>query len=263
MSDSGYDRSNVAEFYDSVVPYRTRKDVEFYTEAARDSAGPVLELGCGTGRILIPIARSGIEVTGLDSSPSMLEICRRRVEQEPVEVRDRISLVEAPMQDFGLDQKFRLATFPFRSFQHLLSVEDQLSCLRYAHAHLSDGGSLILDIYNPSLHRIVEDNLGQVGEGEPEFSMPDGRRVVRKHRTMARDLFNQINEEELIYYVTHPDGTEEQIVDAFPMRYLYRFEAEHLLARCGFEVDTVYADYDRTPYGSHYPGELVILAKKV
>ena len=92
--------------------------------------------------------------------------------------------------------------------------------------------------------------------------MPDGRRVVRRHKITAYDRFNQINDCELIYYVTHPDGRTERLVHAFAMRYLFRFEAEHLLARCGFQVERVYADYDKTPYGSQYPGELIIVASK-
>ena len=62
------------------------------------------------------------------------------------------------------------------------------------------------------------------------------RRVTCRHETVARDRFNQVNHFELIYYVTHSDGRAERLVHAFPMRYLFRFEAEHLLARAGFEV---------------------------
>jgi len=67
---------------------------------------------------------------------------------------------------------------------------------------------------------------------------------------------------ELIYYLTHPDGKKERLVHSFPMRYLFRYEAEHLLARCGFEVIELFADYNKNPYGSSYPGELIFLAKK-
>ena len=65
---------------------------------------------------------------------------------------------------------------------------------------------------------------------------------------------------ELIYYVTYPDGRQERLVQAFPMRYLFRFEAEHLLVRAGFAVKAVYSDYDKSPYGSKYPGEIIMLA---
>jgi hypothetical protein len=77
------------------------------------------------------------------------------------------------------------------------------------------------------------------------------------------DYFNQINHIEMIHYVTHADGRTERLVHTFPMRYLFRFEAEHLLARCGFEVEQVYADFDRNPYGSKYPGELILIAQRV
>ena len=79
---------------------------------------------------------------------------------------------------------------------------------------------------------------------------------------LERDLFKQINHVELIYYVTHPGGREERLVHAFPMRYLFRFEAEHLLARSGFAVLHVYADFEKNPYGSLYPGELIMIAQK-
>ena len=92
--------------------------------------------------------------------------------------------------------------------------------------------------------------------------MPDGRRVQRRSRVVKRDVFKQYQDVELIYYATHPDGDTERTVHAFPMRYLFRYEVEHLLARCGFEVEALYADYDQSPCGSKYPGELIFVAKK-
>jgi SAM-dependent methyltransferase len=259
----GYDDfAFVAEYYDHVLPYRHRADIAFYTEAAKDSGAPVLELGCGTGRVLIPIARSGIQIVGIDLSKHMLKICRERLKAEPEEIQARAQIVEADMRSFNLEQSFVLATTPFRPFQHLLTVEDQISCLECVNRHLADGGRLILDIFNPSLEALTRDNLGEEFSEEGPFEMADGRRVVRRHKVVERDLFNQINYVELIYYVTHPDGREERLVHAFPMRFLYRFEAEHLLERCGFQVMEIYADFDKSPYGSKYPGELIIVARK-
>jgi hypothetical protein len=127
---------------------------------------------------------------------------------------------------------------------------------------LVPGGRLILDVFNPSFEALVRDDLGQELGEEPEFTMLDGRRVVRRHRTVSRDRFHQVLHVELIYDVTHPDGREERLVHAFPMRYFFRFEAEHLLARGGFDVQHVYADFDKNPYGSQYPGELIFVAQK-
>jgi SAM-dependent methyltransferase len=259
-NQEGYEHT--AEFYDYVAPYQERQDVAFFVEEARRTGGPVLEIGCGTGRVLIPTAREGIGITGLDLSQGMLEICRQRLLVEPEDVRQRTRLVEADMLSFDLGQTFRLATFPFRPFQHLLTVEDQVVCLETVRHHLEPGGRLVLDLFNPSLYFLAEDDIGQEKGEESEFSMPDGRRVVRWHKIVTRDLSTQVQHVELIYYVMHPDGRKERLVDAFPMRYLFRYEAEHLLERCGFEVESVYGGYDRQPFGTIYPGELILLAVK-
>jgi SAM-dependent methyltransferase len=264
MSQPGsYDEyMDIAEMYDYIVPYRERADVGFFVEAAKESGGPVLEVGSGTGRVLIPTAQAGIEITGLDLSPNMLAVCRERLKAEPQEVQSRVRLVEADMRRFELAQTFQLVTLPFRPFQHLTTVEEQLDCLGCIHKHLGEGGKLILDIFNPKLESLVDTNFGKEMAEEPEFSLPDGRKVIRRHSVVSRDVANQVNQIELIYYVTHPDGRQERLVQAFPMRYLFRFEAEHLLTRAGFVVEQLYADYDKSPYGSKYPGELIFVARK-
>ena len=147
---SSYDEyMSIAELYDHVVPYRERGDVGFFVEAARESGGPVLEVGCGTGRVLIPTARAGIEITGLDLSPHMLAICREKLKTESQDVQSRIRLVEGDMRQFELGRTFRLVTLPFRPFQHLTTVEEQLACLGCLRRHLAEGGKLILDIFKP------------------------------------------------------------------------------------------------------------------
>jgi SAM-dependent methyltransferase len=252
----------VAEFYDHVVPYRERPDVGFYVDAAVASGGPVLELGCGTGRVLIPTARAGVPVTGVDLSPHMLEVARERLAHEPAEVRARAELVVDDLRSFALDQTFALVTIPFRPFQHLTTLDQQMACLTAARQHLDPGGRLVFDVFNPRLESLVADDLGEEMGHEPEFAMADGRRVLRRFRTVSRDLFRQVIQVELIYYVTDPDGRHERLVQAFPMRYLFRYELEHLLVRAGFELEAIYGGFEKQPYGTVYPGELVTVARK-
>ena len=252
----------IADLYDHVVPYRDRPDVTFFVEAASKAGSPVLEVGCGTGRVLIPTARAGLDIVGLDLSPHMLAVCRQRLGDESEAVQSRVRLVQADMRSFDLGRVFTLVTIPFRPFQHLLTVNDQLSCLKSIHRHLVDGGALIFDVFNPSLDSLVNRPVGEEMTEEPEFNMPDGRRITRRHKTVAHDRFDQINDFELVYYVTHPDGREERLVHAFRLRYLFRFEVEHLLGRAGFAIEHLYAGYDRSEYGSKYPGELVFVARK-
>ena len=262
--DTGGYQSNpfVAQIYDLVIPYRDRPDVQFFVDAAVESGGPILEVGCGTGRVLLPTARAGISITGLDLSKYMLDVCRAALKEETMEVQERVDLVRGDMRDFDLGQKFALVTTPFRSFQHLITTEDQIKCLKNIHRHLHSAGILILDIFNPSLKSLTADNLGLERDSGSEFTTPEGIRVQRRDKIVARNNFTQVQDVELIYYLTHPDGREERIVHAFQMRYLFHYEAEHLLARCGFEVQDIFADYDKNPLGSTYPGELIFIARK-
>jgi len=124
-------------------------------------------------------------------------------------------------------------------------------------------GGLILDLFNPSIDYLANRPIGvEMPEGPP-FTVPDGRQVERSFQIVSQDRFAQVNRVELIYDVRHTDGRKERQVHAFMMRHLFRYEAEHLLARSGFVVEQLYADYDRSPYGSTYPGELIFVARKV
>src|SRR5262245_48031980 len=93
-------------------------DLQFYVEEAQKAGSPALELGCGTGRILIPVAEAGVEIVGLDLSDDMLAIARRKVDALPEEVRGRIEIVRGDMRTFSLGRRFRLVIIPYRAFLH-------------------------------------------------------------------------------------------------------------------------------------------------
>jgi SAM-dependent methyltransferase len=263
MDASGYDRAPfISELYDYVVPYAARLDIGFYVEAARKCGGPVLELGCGTGRILIPTVRAGVVISGLDASESMLAVCRAKLGAEPPDVQRRTDLHHGDIRGFELGRRFQLCTLPFRPFQYLLTVEEQLACLSTIRRHLEPNGQLVFDLFNPSVHNLAKPVDQAETDEEPPFIHPDGRTVTRRSRILERDLANQTFAGELIYDVTHPDGRTERLAHQYCFRYLFRFEAEHLLARAGFDVDHVYSGFDRASYGSQYPGELIFVARR-
>lgn len=262
VRDEGNYDDFVAEFYDHVPPYAERQDLEFYRALAAAAGGPVLELGCGTGRVMLPMLRAGAEVCGIDSSRAMLAVCVEKIAREPEPLRRRAHLLLADMRDFALGRRFALAVAPFRSFQHLLTVEDELACLTRVREQLVAGGRLVLDLFNPSLRVLLDPNREEVFGNEPAFRMPDGRQVARGYRVVSRDFAEQTSEVELIYRVKHPGGGEEKLIHAFPMRWLYRFEAEHLLARAGFAVEGVYEDHAGTPFSGQDGGELLLVARR-
>lgn len=251
----------VAESYDSNPIYSGRGDMDFYLDLARSAQGRVLELGCGTGRILIPTAAAGCDIVGLDLSESMLARCREKLREQPKEVRQRVRLVRGSMASFDLKEVFSLITTPFRSFQHLLAVEDQLSCLKCANRHLKRGGRLVLDVFQVNPRMTYEPKFMVETEDVPEVELPDGRKVRRCSRIAAYHRPEQCNDIELIHYVKHPDSREERLVQAFPIRYFFRYEVEHLLARCGFEVQQLFGNYDRSALTNESP-EMVFVAEK-
>ena len=164
-SDSGYNaHPELAELYDSIPMYNSRRDIGFYVDLCRQ-AGEALELGCGTGRILIRAAQAGCVVTGLDHSQNMLARCRAKADALPSDTRGRITLVEGDITGFHLSRTFKLAIAPFRPVQHLVTVDEQLSFLQCVREHLDPGGRLVFDVFNPSLAALAaEINAEVVGQ---------------------------------------------------------------------------------------------------
>jgi SAM-dependent methyltransferase len=221
----------------------------------------VLELGCGTGRVLLPTAHAGIEITGLDLSEPMLDRIRGKLAAEPKDIRRRVALVRGDIRSFDLGRRFRLVTLPFRPFQHLLTVEEQLGCLGCIGRHLAPGGRLILDVFHPSLEALCRRTPTAVNESRAASKLPDGRAIKGFDRVMAIQRAEQYLEVEIAYELTAPDGSVERLVQSFPMRYFFRYEAEHLLARCGFGVAALYGDYDRSTFVDASP-EMIFVAEK-
>lgn len=258
---SGYDSLElIGELYDAVPAYTARSDVAFYVEESRLAGGETLEIGCGTGRVLLPTARTGMRITGIDESPRMLARCRLRLEQEPDSVRTCASLAQGDMRSLRLGRTFALATVPFRPFQHLLTVEDQTAALHAIHRHLDPGGRLVFDVFNPDMRLLAKDRTAET-EDAPEATLPDGRSFRRASRVIAVHPDRQVSDVELIYYLTTGASEEVRLVHAFSMRWYWRYEVEHLLARCGFDLVTVYGNFDRSPLSEGSP-EMVFVAER-
>ena len=255
-ADTGYNaHAELPELYDSIPLYNSRPDVNFYVDLCRE-AGQALELGCGTGRILIPAAQAGCVVTGLDQSKHMLARCHAKVEALPKKTRGRITLIEADMAQFHLAKNFKLVIAPFRPVNHLTTVAEQLSFFRCVREHLDPGATLVFDVFNPNLAMLAAELNPEEVEDTTDIILPDGRRVRRAYRVVRKRPAEQCNDIELIYYLYR-----RRIVQSFPMRYFFRFELEHLLARSGFKVTALYGAFDRSPLGDNSP-EMIFTATR-
>ena len=260
MSSELYD-SFIADYYDESPIVRGRvQDVSFYRDAARDFGDPVLELGCGTGRITMALADSGKRVTGLDLSERMLERAVRKRALLRVEARERVHLVQGDMARFDLGEKFRLVIIPFRPFQHLLEVQQQLDCLDCVRKHLTPHGRLVLDVFQTDAER-MHDPVHMREALVTEYKTGDGRQVRISERIAAFHRAEQRNDVEMIFSIEHPGGRKERLVFAWSLRYFFRYEVEHLLVRGGFGVKALYGNFDRSPLADDSP-EMIFVAEK-
>jgi len=262
QTSASYDTiPNFGQLYDAIPAYRGRKDVDFYVDTAKRTGGPVLELGCGTGRVLLPIARAGISVVGVDGSRIMLDHGREKLAAESQEVRDRVTLHLGDGAQFMATTQFPLVIAPFRVLQQIVTVEHQLAFLASAARHLAPGGWFVFDVFNPNFRALASDR-SQESTDTPEFTLADGRTLKRTVRIPRVRWTDQVSEIELIYYVTEPGKVTERFVQELELRWYTRSELDHLLARAGLRATAVYGDFDRSPPTDTSP-EFVVRAERV
>jgi len=228
-------------------------DTAFYVNEAIASGGTILEIGCGTGRITLPIAEAGLRIVGLDASPAMLRHARTKLLQTTDEIRDRVRLVEGDMRHFDLHRRFKLIIIPYRTFMHLLTPQDQVSALMTLREHLKPNGRLIFNIYDPmrELANAEHATSGVERQFDAEFTHPLTGNRVKAWYTRRLDIMSQIIEQRFYFEEYTSDGAvASQFESPLTLRYSHRFEMHYLLELCGYEVTPhgLYGDFDRGPY---------------
>ena len=233
-------------------------DVAFYERLAREGNGPVLEIGCGTGRIAVPLAQAGLDITGVDRSEAMLAIARRKFAALPTSVQAHVSLVNQDMTTLNLGRCFSFVFVPFRSFQHVLTIDLQRKSLEAIRRHLEPTGRLALHLFDPRLDFLSDANMPPPGlsGAHPET----GRRYVGEILRTQFDHLNQVRRDLWRYTEIGPSG--EVLAEdkrEMALRWTYRWELYHLLELCGFAVEAEYSDF----VGSApvYGRELVLVAR--
>lgn len=237
--------------YDLFHPHEQEdSDVAFYRDLARERGGPVLELGAGTGRTLLPIARAGVEIHGLDTSPRMLEALRERLAAEPEPVRARVKIAEGDMRAFSFQRRFPVIQIPFRGFLHNRSRDEQLRCLRACLDHLEPGGVLAFSVFHPSIE-IMGANAGAfsgVWRWRGERATADGGCVALSECT-TYDTPNQLLSARLRYEKFDPRGRLEFAhLHGLELAYLYPGDIRSLLAEAGFGAVEIEGGFDGAPF---------------
>jgi SAM-dependent methyltransferase len=219
--------------------------------------GPLLELGCGTGRALIPLAEAGYEITGVESSHAMIARAQRKIEWGGLGKVAR--LVEGDFAEVALGGPYAFAFTLMNTFLHLPDMRSQLRALRHWRDALIPGGLLLIDVLNPDVALLAAMD-GRM-EWDRSWEQADPPAQVMKFLTRVADPAEQILTVNHIYDEIDPDGALRRTVAAFDLRYLWRYEAELLLDKAGFVMDGVYGDWGMAAYGSDSE-RMILLARK-
>lgn len=232
--------------YDLVTPEALAGDRDWYRHRARESEGPVLELGAGTGRITFGIAQDGISVHALEADPAMLETLRRKAAAQPSDVQARVTVVDGDMRRFELSERFALIIAPFRAFLHNLTERDQLACLTRVREHLRPGGRFAFNVFHPSLEFMSHHHgaLAGVWRWVGTFPQPDGGCIVRseanKYDTVRQRVHSQHRYEEFA-----ADGTlQRTFLHRLELAYLYAPDIRRLLMQSGFRSVQIEGGFD-------------------
>jgi SAM-dependent methyltransferase len=219
------------------------EDVQYYLERAANAEGPILDAGCGSGRLLLPMLSAGLDAYGFDASPIMIE----KLEQGLIAETGAERVWVDSLQDFpgrGLPA-FSLIICTFNTFLHVLSQDEQLKVLENFYNALAPDGVLLLDIISPMRFAILDDASElRVFEGAVTNENGD---AIQIWRWFDRDLVAQLGTYNREYRVTSKDGTERSEHSLIDFRWTFPNEMELLLRHVGFPTRDVYGDFDGGP----------------
>lgn len=245
------DAVRFARFYD--LRYDDHSDdIEWCRGLASRTGGPVLELGCGTGRVAVPLAGDGHRVVGLDQSSAMLDRARERARAAKVEA----TFALGDMRDYSLQETFPLILVLLNTFL-MLEPDDRWAFLARAREHLSPGGILVIDVFQPDPERIASADGGVAEEGR--FDTGEGSNVTIFSSTQAtvdRSVFTWTCDE------TASDAVVRRYSRTVILNYLYRREAELLLPAAGLEIERIHGDYDGNAADERSPRLIIVAGRR-
>ncbi len=246
-----------ALFYDASVPEDFWEgELDFYRELLVPSAliktHGVLELGCGTGRICLALAREGITFTGLDLSEELLQVARSK----SVDMRN-MQWVQGDMQTFELGTRYGCVLIPAHSFQFMLSPEDQMQCLRQIKKHLMPGGLVVIHLDPPAIDWMA-DLVGPRQQACETGSILTHTATGGRFRQTAEWTYEPSTQTFTCRNDWHRVDESGNILQTWhrsPMRFhsFFRYEMEHLLKRAGFSVEALWGDFHRNEFGDGSP----------
>jgi SAM-dependent methyltransferase len=252
----------MARYYD-VVHEQLTEDVPFLLALAQQCGGRVLELGCGTGRLMMALGRADVAVDGIDNSPAMLAIAQAKIAQLPPAKQNLLTLHQADMTNFDLGEQFDLVIIPYNTFLHLDS-DQKKAALRQIDAHLAPHGQLFIDLPHPlDLAELPDDDEVTL---EQVFTDPATGEQVAQSSSYVVDGMAQRVDIRWVYEKMPASATEKTNLNTqFSYHFVYPHEMQQMLENTNNGVSIplqhIYGDYDQTPFDEDSP-RLLLLAQK-
>lgn len=249
--------NQIARYYDLLHDHLVA-DVAFVAQLAGETDGPILELGCGTGRLLLPLARQGRQVTGVDASEAMLAEAQRKLANEPEAVRARVNLKHGDISTAQLEGPFGLAILAYNTILHL-APDALVSCLENVSRQLAPGGMLFIDIDNPTaVHDPGQDGLlllERAAYDEEEQAM-----VVLMVASVGDGVEQTRDTVWLVDTSAIGDGAVRRTVARSTLHYYFAHQLARRLEEAGFSLKGQYGDYDKSSYVAEESERLLLLA---
>ena len=230
---------------------RVTDDIPFYIRQVKKHGDPVLELACGTGRVTIPLAESGIRITGIDISESMLSHARTKIKDKEV----AIEWIKDDCRNFHLNKKFNLIIFPFNTIAILQDLKSIESCFSSVRNHLKDTGRFVIDFFNPRLDILTKDPHER--DVIAKYPDPDGKGEILVAESHFYDAARQISRVKNYYMI----GNQKEVAVDFNMRIFYPQELDALIHYNRFTIEAKYGNYDEIPFASDSPKQLIVCCK--
>lgn len=246
----------IARYYDAENEDMTH-DLELYSALAASVGDPILDVGCGTGRILLHLAGEGHHVAGIDFSAQMLDRARRK-EKHRTDLEGLVTLFQGDAISYALPQQYRLIIVPYNGLMHFRTTELQISLLTHLRRYLLPGGTLVIDLPNAGeIFATVDDGAVRL---ERSFYEPETGNLVMQQSVSQLDRAEQMQYVTWIYDEIDQDGVVHRTVAPLTQRYVFPGELDLLLRVSGWQRTERFGNYDRAPFEDGCE-RLIVLAK--
>jgi SAM-dependent methyltransferase len=228
-------------------------DLQFYKSwLQKNKDARILELCCGTGRLTLPIAQDGYDISGVDYTGSMLKKAKIKASELGLE----INFIEADIRTLNLQERYDLILIPFNSIHHLYNNTDLFKALNVVIKHLNNGGLFLMDCFNPNIRYIVD------GEQEQKeiaaYTTDDGREILI-NQTMRYESKTQINRIEWHYFI---NGQFDSIQN-MDMRMFFPQELDSYLESHGFEIIHKFGDFEKETFNDNSEKQIFVCKAKL